>query len=121
MFGECVEKNVDEFKSIYDWFLNKLVIIDPDTSFQILEASLGNRDKIRSFSSEFLSDLGTGISSIRGEKIPIESLGLPPSLIESIESDLTEEGQGIFLHGPDGQRISFYMINGSLAASRVVT
>lgn len=57
---ECEDKSVAQFQSVLDWFKNTLVIIFPDTRFQLHENQEKDLDQI----GRYLRGLGTGIDGL---------------------------------------------------------
>lgn len=60
----CAENNVSWAKDIYNWFLNSLEIIFPDTKDSDLEKKIKENAYFRNFFLDLIEKAGTGISSI---------------------------------------------------------
>jgi AAA15 family ATPase/GTPase len=118
---ESVDRNIKELNSVYRWFNESLVIISPDTAYQVLDAHLDKRSDLRQYANELLRNADTGIDSISGQVVPIESLGLPDELKESLETELNEDGGGIFLRSTEGHRFSIFRQENKLVASRIIS
>jgi hypothetical protein len=68
-----------------------------------------------------LNRADTGVEYIEARAVPMDSLGMPPKMKETILNTLKDEGAGILVPSPNGQRYSIYLKDGEPVASRVVT
>ncbi len=81
-----VSQKVDNFRPVYDWFKDTLMLIAPDSRFEQFEHFLDEDHPLYSIMNERLPQLDTGISRLGGEDIPFESIPLP----ERVKSELQE-------------------------------
>lgn len=81
------------------WFTECLVIVEPRSSFGPMIEHLTEDHNFRLFSGEFLSNVSTGIGSLKVEQNEISTDKLPKEFIESLQSDSNEGGTTIFV-GP---------------------
>ena len=63
----AIEQNLDVFRPIYDWFKEKLVLVQPDSRFEFFRMSPDERESM----SEILSQLDTGITHLEEEETPV--------------------------------------------------
>lgn len=119
-----VFQNIDDFKSIYDWFGSKLVLIFPYSRFGPVEKFLNEKDFLSSTINQILPLLDTGISRIGSEEIPFESL--PLSEAEKMEfREQLPEGKSVSITPINRYSINARFVitrkNGKLFAEKLVT
>ncbi len=111
-----VSQNIADFKPVYDWFKNKLVLVAPDTRFNLFEQFLYEGHPLYTAMNEMLPRLDTGISHLGSEEIPLENLPLP----EPLKTELQEEvkaGKSVRL---TEENIVITREDGELVAKRLV-
>lgn len=81
-----VSQKCDEFKPIYDWFSQTLVLVAPDTRFESFEHFVTEGSPLYEMMNTILPNLDTGISKLSGEEISLDLINLP----ELIKQDLKE-------------------------------
>ena len=118
---EAMDRNLTLLAPIFRWFSDQLVVLDPNAEYLSLETMEADRVELRDYVAMMLNRADTGVESIAPEAVPIDSLGMPPKLKESILGTLKEEGSGMLVPAPNGQRFSIYLKNGEPVASRIVT
>ena len=112
-----VSQNIDDFKPVYDWFKNKLILVAPDTRFGLFERFLYEGHPLYTAMNEMLPQLDTGIARLRRIKIPLENI----SLTEQEKTDLQEkvkEGNSVRL---TRENIVITREKGELIAEKLVT
>ena len=114
-----VSQKGDHFRPVYDWFKNTLVLIAPDTRFELFEQFL-DEGPLYTAMSELLPRLDTGIARLGSEEIPFENIPLPePSKLELQEE--VQEGEGIRLSHPlMNDRFVVTRKDGELIAKKLV-
>lgn len=118
---EAMDRNLTLLAPIFRWFSDQLVVLDPNAEYLSLETMEADRVELRDYVAMMLNRADTGVESIAPEAVPIDSLGMPPKLKESILGALKEEGSGMLVPAPNGQRFSIYLKDGEPVASRIVT
>jgi uncharacterized protein len=81
-----VSQKRDEFKTLYDWFNQTLVLIAPDTRFESFEHFVTEGSPLYETMNAILPNLDTGISKLGGEDISLDLINLP----EPMRLDLKE-------------------------------
>lgn len=96
-----VSQKVDHFRPVYDWFKNALVLIAPDTRFDLFEQFLDEGHPLYTAMSELLPQLDTGIARLGSEEIPFENIPLPESSKLELQEEV-QEGESIRFSNPSG-------------------
>ncbi len=91
-----VSQKVDNFRPIYDWFRNTLVLVAPDSRFEPFEQFFDEGHLLYAAMNEMLQRLDTGISHLGSEEIPFENIPLPDSLKTMLQEEI-EEGMTVRL------------------------
>ena len=81
-----VSQKRDEFKPLYDWFSQTLVLVAPDTRFESFEHFVTEGSPLYETMNAILPNLDTGISRLGGEDISLDLINLP----EPMKQDLKE-------------------------------
>jgi uncharacterized protein len=118
---EAMDRNLGLLAPIYRWFLEQLVVLTPDSQYSTLETIEANRQELRRYVGMILDRAGTGIESVEAVSVPLESLPIPSSQIESLLENVQDAGSGILLRATNGQRFSIFVKDGKPVASRIVT
>lgn len=118
---EAMDRKLELLAPVFRWFRDQLVVLDPDAEHFSLETLHDNRPDLRNYVAMMLNHADTGVNTISAERVPLESLGLPTKTRESLISQMKEDGAGILLRSPMGQRFSIFLNQGELVASRLVT
>lgn len=116
-----VNQNVGHFKLIYDWFKNTLVLVAPDSRFELFEQFLQENHPLYPVMNTVLSRLDTGIAHLGGEDHPFESLALPDSFKAKLKEELPEGTTVRLLAEPMNERFIVSRKNGELIAKKLVT
>ena len=116
-----MDRNLTLLAPIYRWFLERLVVLTPDSQYSTLETIEADRKEVRNYVGMMLDRADTGIESVDAVSIPLESLPVPFSEIEKLVGNMQDAKSGILLRAPNGQRFSIFMKNGKPIASRIVT
>jgi uncharacterized protein len=87
--NNSVSQNVDNFRPIYDWFKDSLVLIAPDSRFSFEEFP-DEGHPFYSSMSEILPMLDTGIVRLGGENIAVENIPIPDVLKIKLREFLKE-------------------------------
>jgi len=120
--SEAVDRNVSFLKPIYDWFASNLVILDPNSALESLEAVLQMRNDLRRFANESLRHADTGIVELEGEEILLDNTSeIPMSVRDNIRKELKKEGSGLLFRSSLGHRFSIYLKDNEVLVSRLYT
>ncbi len=115
-----VSQNIDDFRPVYDWFKDKLVLVAPDSRFDLFELFLDEGHPLYMAMNEMLSRLDTGIAHLGSEEIPLENISIPEPLKTELQEKV-KEGMAIrLLMEPQTNRIVITRKNGELIAKRLV-
>lgn len=117
---EAMDRNLMFLAPIYRWFQDQLVVLEPNSEFLSLETMEAERPELRDFVSTLLNRANTGIESIEAQTVPMDSIGMPAKVRESIVNSLTD-CSGLLVRLPNGQRYSIFLKDGEPVASRVIT
>jgi AAA15 family ATPase/GTPase len=116
---EAHARNLKHFEDLWKWFRHSLLLIDPETKAGGLEFNLEGQ-AFREFSARMLRGADVGIDRLGTKVEALESIDLPKEVKMMLEDDC-KEGEGILLHGSDGQRISLRRKNGEIKAAKLVS
>ena len=116
-----VSQNIDDFRPIYDWFENTLVLVAPDSRFDLFEIFLDEGHPLYEAMNEMLPRLDTGISHLGSEEIPLENISIPEPLKTELQEEIKEGMAVRLLMEPQTNRIVVTRKDGELIAKRPVT
>ena len=115
-----VSQNIDDFRPVYDWFKDKLVLVAPDSRFDLFELFLDEGHPLYMAMNEMLSRLDTGIAHLGSEEIPLENISIPEPLKTELQEKI-KEGMAIrLLMEQQTNRIVITRKDGELIAKRLV-
>ena len=115
-----VSQNIDDFRPVYDWFKDKLVLVAPDSRFDLFELFFDKGHPLYTAMNEMLSRLDTGIAHLGSEEIPLENISIPEPLKTELQEKV-KEGMAIrLLMEPQTNRIVITRKDGELIAKRLV-
>ena len=117
-----VSQKVDNFKPVYDWFKDKLVLVAPDMRFGHVELFFDEGHPLYKAMNETLPWLDTGIAHLHSEEIPLENLQLSDRLKTELQEEV-KEGKSVHLVREENpaDRIVITRKDGELIANRLVT
>jgi AAA15 family ATPase/GTPase len=112
-----VSQKLTAFKSVFDWFQNRIRIILPDFRFRNLSSNINETHPLFSKMVERLCSLDSGIASLRQMDVSPESI-VPKALVDHLTSTL-KEGQSF--PGPfwEADGLSVRKENGAIVARRL--
>lgn len=116
-----VSQNIDYFRLVYDWFENTLVLVAPDSRFDLFEIFLDEGHPLYEAMNEMLPRLDTGISHLGSEEIPLENISIPEPLKTELQEEIKEGMAVRLLMEPHTNRIVVTRKDGELIAKRPVT
>ena len=91
-----VSQKVDNFRPVYDWFKDTLILVAPDSRFEPFEQFLDEKHPLYTAMNEMLQRLDTGIAHLGSEEIPFENIPLPDPLKTMLQEEV-EEGMTVRL------------------------
>lgn len=116
-----VNQKVNNFKAIYGWFRDDLVLIAPDSRFEPFEQFIQEDHPLYVTMNQMLPKLDTGIAHLGGEDVPFDNLPLPESLRVKLQEDVTEGKTVRLLTDPMAERFAITRKDGELTAKKLVT
>lgn len=116
-----VSQKVNNFRSIYDWFKDNLVLIAPDSRFASFEHFLDEGHTLYATMNKMLSQLDTGIAHLGGEVLPLNNIPLPEQLKTKIQEDVKEGMTVRMLDALSNQRFVVTRKNGELIVKKLIT
>ncbi len=85
-----ISQKVKDFQPVHDWFKDSLVLITPESHFQLFEQVLDEGHPFFAIMNEALPQLDTGITHLAGEEIPFENIPLPGPLKAMFQGEIKE-------------------------------
>ena len=120
--SETIDRNLDNFSEIYNWFDRTLKIISPNNKANGIEFKISGDSTFKDYLTKVLDLADTGIKEIRTEEISLNNLdGIPPLLIERLQEDLDEDGGALIPGSNSGKRTVIHKLNGELYAYKLST
>ena len=116
-----ISQNINDFRPIYDWFENTLVLVAPDSRFDLFEIFLDEGHPLYTAMNEMLPRLDTGIAHLGSEEIPLENISIPEPLKTELQEKVKEGMAVRLLMEPQTNRIVVTRKDGELIAKRPVT
>jgi AAA15 family ATPase/GTPase len=116
-----VNQRVQNFKAIYSWFRDDLVLIAPDSRFEPFEQFIQEDYPLYVTINEMLAKLDTGIAHLGAEEVPFDNLPMPDTLKTKLQEDVSEGKTVRLLTDPMTERFVITRKNGELTAKKLVT
>lgn len=85
-----VSQNVQQFRHVYDWFKDALIMGAPDARFGEEALFLDESHPLTVQMNDVLKTLDTGIVRLRSENVPFDNVQLPESLRKFIHDQMDE-------------------------------
>ena len=117
-----ISQNIDNFRPVYDWFENTLVLVAPDMRFGHVELFFDDGHPLYKAMNETLPWLDTGIAYLRSEEIPLDNIPLSDRSKTELQEKV-KEGKSAHLEREKNpaDRIVITRRDGELIAKRLVT
>ncbi|WP_208019702.1 AAA family ATPase [Candidatus Chlorobium masyuteum] len=115
-----VSQKVKNFKPVYDWFHQELILISPYTNFGPFEVFLDEENSLRNKMNNYLSELDTGISHLSSVNIKFENLPLPEIIKKDIQEKISDE-KGMKFVDDEDNRFIIRLKDGKIVAKKLVT
>lgn len=116
-----VSQKVENFRPIYDWFKDNLVLVAPDSRFEFFEQFLDEEHPLYATMNEMLSQLDTGIAHLGGEKIPFNNISLSEQIKIKLQEEVKEGMTIRILDDLSNQRFVVTRKNGELIVKKLIT
>jgi AAA15 family ATPase/GTPase len=116
-----VSQGIELLKPVYDWFDTKLVLLAPDSRFSAIGRFLDEGDPLYAKMKQALPRLDTGIASLGGLEVAIESLDLPEPVLRDIEEKVSADTTMTLIDDSTSRKITVSMREGKLITKRLVT
>jgi hypothetical protein len=84
----AVSQKIAEFRPLYDWLRDRLVLIAPDSRFAPFEQLIDRQGPYQNLVGSALERLDTGITDLDCEPVELTALGLPPRLVNDLTGQL---------------------------------
>ncbi len=121
LLHETIDRNIARFRPAYNWFRRTLQIIQPTTTAVGLELQLDADEDFREFLARVLRTSGTGISAVRMQELPLDTIpDLPNELINDARERVTED-RFIVVRGTNGNRFVVAKRGDDLRVLKLVT
>jgi len=103
---ESIQRNIQYFANVYDWFRNTLTVIFPESKFQGLELYLEKEEDFKRNLIELLQKFDTGISDIECKEYHVDEdfKEIPFHLITNLKKVLNRKGQKVILSSSENRR-----------------
>ena len=115
-----VSQNIDNFRPVYDWFKDTLVLVAPDSRFGSFEF-FDEGHPLYTAMNEMLPWLDTGIAHLDSEEIPLENISIPEPLKTELQKEVKEGRSAHLVRENPADRIVITREDGELIAKRLVT
>ena len=116
-----ISQNIDDFRPVYDWFKDKLVLVAPDSRFGPFELFFDAEHPLYAAMNEMLSRLDTGISHLDSKEIPLENIPLPDQLKTELLEEVKEGKSAHLVRENSADSMVITRRDGELIAERLVT
>lgn len=116
-----VLQKVTIFKSVFDWFKNKLFLIGPSGLSGPFTVYILGKDSSLKAINKSLHNFDTGILHLEGEVIPLDSLKFDDALMDQIKKNVSDDSILELMDPERTERITLYKKNGELVAKRLVS
>jgi len=85
-----ISQKVEDFRPVYDWFKDQLVLIAPDARFEGFDQFFDEKHPLYLTMNTKLQQLDTGIVHLGGEEVPFEQIPIPEPLKARLQGELKE-------------------------------
>ena len=114
-----VFQNIPTFRNVFQWFDETLVLVAPDTRFESFEHLFTGVTPLYETMNSILPNLDTGIFSLEGEEVSLDSLLIPDELKQKVKED-AKSNMTIKLNDQD-EKIIVTRDDGKLSVKKLYT
>lgn len=114
-------KGLIDIEYVYDWFLNELNVIFPQSKFRSLPLALKKDDKFAECLRLLLKYLNTGVDDVKLCGLNFEEVNIPDSEKRHIVSDLKRNPKMMISVDSNETIYLFEMNKGNILCNRIVT
>jgi hypothetical protein len=117
-----VGQKVENFRLLYEWFRDSLLLIAPDSRFEFFEQFLKENSPYYEYMNQALASLDTGIVRIGGEEVPFDAIPLlTKELRDKIRESLGEKKPVRIRLDPAGERYVIELNDDEIQARKLVS
>ncbi|MBI2423525.1 MAG: ATP-binding protein [Candidatus Hydrogenedentes bacterium] len=116
----AVSQNIQDFRPVYDWFRDKLVLIGPSSLYEPFEQFFRPDHPLSASVNELLTRLDTGVSRLGVQEVQIEQIPVLTALKQELEANL-REGAAVRVVSNDDERYLVRREDHRLHAARLVS
>lgn len=116
-----ISQKVEVFRPVYNWFKDSLILIAPDSRFNLFEQFLNDEQPLYKVMNEMLNQLDTGIGCLGSEAILFENIPFPKEIKERLQEEVQEGATVRIIDEPMNDRFIITRKNGDLCANKLVT
>jgi hypothetical protein len=115
------DRNVTQFKPVYDWFNRTLNVIRPETKYRAIEVRMHEDKRFSEFVSLVLKSADTGISEVKTQEVPIGEIPhLSDDSIQEMKEQLAGSGGFIFFASNIGDRFAITLKGDELRVLKLI-
>lgn len=118
---KSVYENVNELKSVHDWFKETLVLNTPNSRLGNWESLHDEENTLYTRMSDILKHLDTGIVRLGVEDYSTSNFHFFEKMKNKFEMDLKNGNRVFMLVEPTGERFLFLRVNDEIVAKKIVT
>jgi uncharacterized protein len=124
---EAIDRNIDDFNLVFNWFSNVLMIISAESNCITLEAMVSIDQSFTGFLGEFLNVSGVGINSIKVEKVELDMDNHFFDMSDESKDDILkklneQDSQGVIIFNEEGEYAVVYKeLDGSISLLHLKT
>ncbi|KUM54429.1 AAA family ATPase [Rheinheimera sp. EpRS3] len=119
---ESIERNIEDFSDVFNWFDRTLKVISPSTMHSGIEFKISQDSTFKDYLQKVLHLADTGIDAIRTEQLDsIKSAGLPPQILDRLKEDLDNDEAALATDPDAGRRLVIKKQDGELVAFKLST
>lgn len=112
---ETIERNVDLFSPVYEWFSESIKILSPKSIGHGIEFRLGKDKSFTEFLLELLSEADPSITHIDTDTVDADTVNyIPSKVLQQVDSEIDDDGAIFIANIVDGHRSVIMKEDGEL-------
>lgn len=120
--SETIDRNLDHFSAIYQWFDRTLKVLSPLSKASGIEFKISEDSTFKDYLTKVLDLADTGINEIKTEQFSLNQLsGFSTGLLEKIQADLEDDEAALFVDPDSGKRLVLRKQAGEMLAYKLST